>query len=279
MWYLPGPGIKHEFPALAGGFLSTVLPGKSVSLYSVLEKDWAIEEQSWRFQDIERNLKTEAVSVNQETLTEHKDPERDKEKFLPSMDSVPSRVRLLEGDSRGKHLKHSLGKKSYVKNNTCNIYKRRIGNDPSKLKENQFLWNVHQKSLSSKSYLQSPLRTQAIEESFGHNTHRQAFSKKRRIGEHQNTNTGEKSYECDECGKVYKQKPSLVQHQKTHVEEKPFECQTCGKGFSWKSSCINHKKIHNEERAYECDKCGKVFRNRSALTKHERTHTGIKPYE
>uniref|UniRef100_A0AAA9TEK8 Zinc finger imprinted 3 n=1 Tax=Bos taurus TaxID=9913 RepID=A0AAA9TEK8_BOVIN len=243
-------------------------------------KDWAIEEQSWRFQDIEQNLKTEAVSANQERLTEHKDPERDNptEKLLPSTDSVPLRVRLLEGDSCGKHLKHSLDKKSYAKNNTYNIYKRRIGNDPSKLKENQFLWNAHQKSLSSKSYLQSPLRTQAIEESFGHNTHRQAFSKKSRTDEHQNTDTGEKSYECDECGKVYKQKPSLVQHQKTHIEEKPFECQTCGKGFSWKSSCINHKKIHNEERAYECDKCGKSFKQGSTLLQHKKIHTGQKPY-
>ena len=29
MWNLPGPGIKPMFPALAGGFLSTVPPGKS----------------------------------------------------------------------------------------------------------------------------------------------------------------------------------------------------------------------------------------------------------
>ena len=69
MCYLPSPGVKHEFPASAGGFLPTVPPGKSVSFYSVLEKDWATEEQSWRFQDIEQNLKTEVASGNQETLT------------------------------------------------------------------------------------------------------------------------------------------------------------------------------------------------------------------
>ncbi|KAJ1073516.1 hypothetical protein K5549_019835, partial [Capra hircus] len=88
------------------------------------EKDWATEEQSWRFQDIEQNLKTEVASGNQETLTEHKDLEYDKPKdiFLPSTDSVPSRLRLLDGDSCEKHLKHSLDKKSYVKNNMCNIY-------------------------------------------------------------------------------------------------------------------------------------------------------------
>ena len=34
MWDLPGPGIKPVFPTLAGGFLTTVLPGKS--LYCVL---------------------------------------------------------------------------------------------------------------------------------------------------------------------------------------------------------------------------------------------------
>ena len=29
MWNLPGPGVKSMFPALAGGFLSTVPPEKS----------------------------------------------------------------------------------------------------------------------------------------------------------------------------------------------------------------------------------------------------------
>ena len=28
MWDLPGPGLKPAFPALAGGFLTTVPPGK-----------------------------------------------------------------------------------------------------------------------------------------------------------------------------------------------------------------------------------------------------------
>ena len=35
MWDLPGPGIKPVTPALAGGFLTTVPPGKS--LYDVFE--------------------------------------------------------------------------------------------------------------------------------------------------------------------------------------------------------------------------------------------------
>ena len=28
MWDLPGPGLEPEFPALAGGFLTTAPPGK-----------------------------------------------------------------------------------------------------------------------------------------------------------------------------------------------------------------------------------------------------------
>ena len=32
MWDLPGPGLKPVSPALAGGFLTTVPPGKSLSL-------------------------------------------------------------------------------------------------------------------------------------------------------------------------------------------------------------------------------------------------------
>ena len=30
MWDLPGPGLEPMFPALAGGFLTTVPPGKSL---------------------------------------------------------------------------------------------------------------------------------------------------------------------------------------------------------------------------------------------------------
>ena len=30
MWDLPGPGLEPVFPALAGGFLTTVPPGKSL---------------------------------------------------------------------------------------------------------------------------------------------------------------------------------------------------------------------------------------------------------
>ena len=38
MWDLPGPGIKPVSPALAGGFLTTVPPGKSQSLVSYMEE-------------------------------------------------------------------------------------------------------------------------------------------------------------------------------------------------------------------------------------------------
>ena len=33
MWHLPGPGLKHVSPALAGGFLTTVPPAKSLILF------------------------------------------------------------------------------------------------------------------------------------------------------------------------------------------------------------------------------------------------------
>ena len=35
MWDLPGPGIEPMSPALAGGFLTTVPPGKYLKAYSV----------------------------------------------------------------------------------------------------------------------------------------------------------------------------------------------------------------------------------------------------
>ena len=35
-WVLPGPGIKPVCPALAGGFLTTATPGKSLLLFSCL---------------------------------------------------------------------------------------------------------------------------------------------------------------------------------------------------------------------------------------------------
>ena len=33
MWDLPGPGLEPMFPALAGGFLTTAPPGKSLKLF------------------------------------------------------------------------------------------------------------------------------------------------------------------------------------------------------------------------------------------------------
>ena len=39
MWDLPGPGLKSVSPALAGGFLTTAPPGKSLSLHLDLPPD------------------------------------------------------------------------------------------------------------------------------------------------------------------------------------------------------------------------------------------------
>ena len=36
MWDLPGPGLEPMFPALAGGFLITVPPGKSENDFKLL---------------------------------------------------------------------------------------------------------------------------------------------------------------------------------------------------------------------------------------------------
>ena len=36
MWDLPGPGIESVFPALASGFLTTELPGKSLIFFLIL---------------------------------------------------------------------------------------------------------------------------------------------------------------------------------------------------------------------------------------------------
>ena len=36
MWDLPGPGLEPVSPALAGGFLTTVPPGKSLSLVDLM---------------------------------------------------------------------------------------------------------------------------------------------------------------------------------------------------------------------------------------------------
>ena len=35
MWDLPGPGIEPVSPALAGGFLTTVPPGREVLIFSI----------------------------------------------------------------------------------------------------------------------------------------------------------------------------------------------------------------------------------------------------
>ena len=37
MWDLPGPGLEPVSPALAGGFLTTVPPGKPGCLFFVIE--------------------------------------------------------------------------------------------------------------------------------------------------------------------------------------------------------------------------------------------------
>ena len=40
MWDLPGPGLKPVSPALAGGFLTTVPPGKSLHTYEGVYLPW-----------------------------------------------------------------------------------------------------------------------------------------------------------------------------------------------------------------------------------------------
>ena len=37
MWDLPAAGLEPVLPALAGGFLTTALPGKSLGMYSEAE--------------------------------------------------------------------------------------------------------------------------------------------------------------------------------------------------------------------------------------------------
>ena len=39
MWDLPGPGLEPVSPALAGGFLTTVPPGKSKPNINLVERD------------------------------------------------------------------------------------------------------------------------------------------------------------------------------------------------------------------------------------------------
>ena len=39
MWDLPGPGLEHVSPALAGGFLTTAPPGKSKLVSSLLSTE------------------------------------------------------------------------------------------------------------------------------------------------------------------------------------------------------------------------------------------------
>ena len=43
MWDLPGPGLKPVSPALAGGFLTTAPPGKSLHLHFWLHSFWLLE--------------------------------------------------------------------------------------------------------------------------------------------------------------------------------------------------------------------------------------------
>ena len=38
MWGLPGPGLEHMSPALAGGFLTTAPPGKSQFIHFFFHK-------------------------------------------------------------------------------------------------------------------------------------------------------------------------------------------------------------------------------------------------
>ena len=53
---LPGPGIEPVSPALAGGFLTTASPGKSLFLHSTVDGHLG----SFRFGDI---MNTEAMNI------------------------------------------------------------------------------------------------------------------------------------------------------------------------------------------------------------------------
>ena len=47
MWNLPGPGLKPMSPALAGGFLASVQPGKSLQVFSSVPLTFA--GHKWKF--------------------------------------------------------------------------------------------------------------------------------------------------------------------------------------------------------------------------------------
>ena len=42
MWDLPGAGLEPVSPALAGGFLTTALPGKSLGFFFLFPKEPAV---------------------------------------------------------------------------------------------------------------------------------------------------------------------------------------------------------------------------------------------
>ena len=50
MWDLPGPGLKHVSPALAGGFLTTAAPGKPSSCDSDMQP--GLEEMMGKFREV-----------------------------------------------------------------------------------------------------------------------------------------------------------------------------------------------------------------------------------
>ena len=48
VWYLPGPGLEPVSAALAGGFLTTAQPGKSICLFILEEHVSTIQHQNFR---------------------------------------------------------------------------------------------------------------------------------------------------------------------------------------------------------------------------------------
>ena len=46
MWDLPGPGIEPVFPALAGGFLTTAPPGKSLLFFLMKDSGYFLRQHN-----------------------------------------------------------------------------------------------------------------------------------------------------------------------------------------------------------------------------------------
>ena len=56
MWDLPGPGLEPVSPALAGGFLTTVLPGKPLDGEIEAQKGQCIAKLDWSVGKVETRI-------------------------------------------------------------------------------------------------------------------------------------------------------------------------------------------------------------------------------